>query len=183
MTEVESGRILTPNLPAIRRTSELTVWPPPPAPQARTSFTRTVVRTTIVAVAVVTVIYLMFLRQPSELHTASVAAPGWEELGSCSETISLDGSRSLSLHSDGRVSFARTSAQTEKAARDNAIERGNWKYDETSKRYLITRGEDAAPYSLVSSDEASVCILISGSPTSADLTSSWFAVRSHDEDY
>ena len=97
---------------------------------------------------------------------------GWETLSGCSEFVSLDNSKELSLFDDNRVRL-----NDKDGAKDRYVW-GSWSYDQDTKRYSIDVNEGNAQYLMVSiPSAASTCILAAGELNAADLSNSWFSTQ------
>jgi hypothetical protein len=96
---------------------------------------------------------------------------GWESLSSCSELVSLDSSKELSLFDDNRVRLNDKDGTTG----DHYVW-GSWSYDEASKRYTIAVNDSTSTYLAVSVPNTAIaCILAAGDLNATDLRASWFA--------
>jgi hypothetical protein len=102
----------------------------------------------------------------------SPAMPGWDELGSCTETISLDEEKTLTLADDGSVTLVDYSKATG-SSKEAPVEYGQWRYEPEPKRYAVVIGGLETRYLFLSMDN--VCALIKGDLRTADLTQSWFS--------
>jgi hypothetical protein len=118
--------------------------------------------------------------KPSNNRSASPVTPGWDELGSCSETISLDKNKSLTFTADGSATLTDFAAVQEDGSKKIAIGRGDWKYDAATKRLFVTVREIEVTYLLLSSDLLATCMLIKGDLSAADLMGSWFSTSDDD---
>src|SRR5205809_378449 len=67
---------------------------------------------------------------PQAATDSSPALPGWDDLGACAETHSLDGQWTLELLSDGRATTSGSVA--------SETANGNWTFDEGAKLYRVT---------------------------------------------
>jgi hypothetical protein len=77
--------------------------------------------------------YLIFFRDGAPKSTPNhTTAPGWNDLIACSETSSLDGTKSLSLGEDGTATLREEGAD----GKDRGTT-GKWSFDATSKRYAV----------------------------------------------
>jgi hypothetical protein len=102
----------------------------------------------------------------------SPAMRGWDELGSCTETISLDKAKTLTLADDGSVTLIDYS-NTTGSSKEAPVEYGHWRYEPEPKRYAVAIGGLETRYLFLSMDN--VCALIKGDLRTADLTQSWFS--------
>lgn len=113
-------------------------------------------------------------------HTStSTSAPdafpvGWLDLANCSDTVSLDGKRWLSLSSDQTVELSDRSGDASKtvSAQPRA---GKWTYDPSSRRYAVTLDGQITNYSVLFPDNVATCILVKGDLDKANLIESWFS--------
>ena len=110
-------------------------------------------------------------------HRAPVPTPepvqGWDELGSCSDSISLDGTKELLLEADGSARILNNSPVKEGEDAGDRGADGDWRLTPSWKHYAVTIGAQTTSYLLVSPSE-NICILIAGDVAAADLRASWF---------
>jgi hypothetical protein len=116
--------------------------------------------------------WILFIKEktPATLYPA-----GWDDLIACSELVSIDGSKRLSL-SENHVLKVYDKAGTKKA------ESGTWSYREQSKQYSIVLADQSWNYVLVSPNGSDTCILASGNVEAADLRASWFSITAEYDD-
>jgi hypothetical protein len=120
-------------------------------------------------------VYLIFFREDTHKSAPNrPTTPGWTDLILCSETISLDGKKTLSLGDDG------TATLTEEGddKKENAI-KGKWSYDAKSQRYAVTTNGMTTTYTIASPQGS--CMLVKGEVQAADLHGSWFSSTSNEE--
>jgi hypothetical protein len=125
------------------------------------------------AIGIVLVYVTIFHRSADSPSTPII--PGWTDLAPCSYTTSFDGTKDLALDEDHRASRFDNAVVSDN--KNNPV-RGSWSFDESSKRYSVTFGNDTTVYSVLSIERAG-CILVKGDLESADLRRSWFS----SEDY
>jgi hypothetical protein len=107
---------------------------------------------------------------------SGTAAPlGWDDLSTCSELVSIDGSTRLSLFENHVLEVYDKSA-TKK------VESGTWSYLEQSKQYSIVLAGQSWNYVLVSPNGSDTCMLANGSVEAADLRASWFSINTEYDD-
>jgi hypothetical protein len=94
-------------------------------------------------------------------QVAATMPPGWYDILSCTPFSSFDGSQTILLIRNNTVLLGNIS--------------GTWSFDSTTRRYTISVDGQTNSYTLMNGDSNNVCILIAGSPTSANLERSWFA--------
>jgi hypothetical protein len=117
-------------------------------------------------------VYWMFLHRPER----PPSAPGWDDLISCSEATSLDGTRRLSVSENSHAILYEAHGPSDRGERSETISReGTWSFDETSKRYVVVLSGETTTYLLVSPGNGGMCMLIAGEMQSADLRQSWFS--------
>jgi hypothetical protein len=120
-------------------------------------------------------IYWAFFRESPEKRASVPSVPGWDELGSCSDTVSLDMQRALELSEDGGATL--TDLTAPKNDRIEHAVHGEWRFDAASKKYSVTLDAQIVIYSLVSRESIATCILVKGDLGAADLTASWFSIQ------
>jgi len=131
---------------------------------------------TPIACVLVVGISIVFVRSEFNETANQPASPliaGWDDLISCSYTVSFDGTKQLELFEDRRVTLS--------AVGDDKIDKiaeGQWSFDENAKRYTIAVGGSTNSYSIVSLPLPPVvsCVLITGTINAADLRASWFSI-------
>jgi hypothetical protein len=132
-------------------------------------------------------VVLYFLLFRSE-HRPKVPAPepvaGWDELGSCSQTISLDGTKELFLDPQGQARIFDNAPLMKEG--EPPLDRGGdgyWRLGPSGKQYAVTIAGETKNYFLVSPSE-NICVLIAGDVAAADLRASWFGSgQSTDDSY
>ncbi|MGF6313430.1 hypothetical protein ABIB82_007570 [Bradyrhizobium sp. i1.8.4] len=100
---------------------------------------------------------------------------GWNELVSCSDMTSLDGTQRMTLSEDQVVSL-----RDERGPKSSKS--GLWFYDQSSKRYSVTLLGQTSNYSIVAPRGTGTCMLIKGDLEAADLGGSWFSSSTDDYD-
>jgi hypothetical protein len=171
----------TKTLPALRPTSELTIWSrpsPPLPPSVRGPFVGKALSRAFWVIAAGLLLYGFFFRGSHDKSRSY--AQEWQQLAGCSETVSLDGKKLLHLFDDGHASLENHSPPEEHEDRNSRPKDGAWKYDEDSKNYSITFNGETTAYSLVSPEHLGICMLVYGNFTAADLTASWFSTLDED---
>ena len=98
------------------------------------------------------------------------AVAGWTALLDCPLFKSWDGKKGLSLSRHGTADLYSTPL-----AESQNETKGTWSFDPLADRYHITVKGIPALYSLSLSPPNSICILLKGTHSSADLTQSWFS--------
>ncbi len=100
--------------------------------------------------------------------------PRWAALGNCTNVISFDGARELTVLSD-KTATVRTRLK-EGAADPPQDAHGSWSFNEETGQYAIKIGTTESVYSLISIEPANTCMLIKGTVESANLSGSWFSL-------
>jgi hypothetical protein len=119
-------------------------------------------------------IYGVFFRTDhSKNAPITEASLEWYDLGSCTETRSLDGKRRLSLEEDKKAELHET-IQTEAKTTQQTIS-GNWSYDPAARRYTVNIDGGTTSYSLINERDVPGCMLVKGTLAQANLLESWFA--------
>jgi hypothetical protein len=106
--------------------------------------------------------------------------PGWDDLILCSNLVSLEGAKTLSLSEDHSVIFTDDKAVENNSADNNFTIKGTWSYDESLKEYAVTLSGVTAIYTVVQPKNSPACLFIQGKLEAADLRESWVSV---DNDY
>jgi hypothetical protein len=112
------------------------------------------------------VFWITFKRTEKPPNEAPIL--GWSELASCSDLMSLDGTKQLTLFENHSVKF-----HDEGSSKVSKI--GLWSYDEPSKRYSVTLPDQTSTYFIVAPRGTDTCMLIKGDLEAADLRGSWFS--------
>jgi hypothetical protein len=124
--------------------------------------------------------YLMVFNQEAE--ETSEPPAGWDELEACGTMRSIDGMRQLQLRRDQAATVTDLSPAKEGESQQRKPIETRWDYDSQAERYAIVIGERKDVYSLMKMQSPPVCILLKGDAGSADLNSSWFAIRNVRQD-
>lgn len=107
--------------------------------------------------------------------------PGWDDLAPCSDALSLDRTKQLSLQSDGRaVLHDIKPVKPGEAAQDHTAN-GAWRFDASSKQYSITFKDKTTNYQLLANSDITACVLVKGELDTANLLESWFAIIDDDD--
>ncbi len=117
-------------------------------------------------------LWILFIKEKTP---ATLSPPGWDDLVACSELVSIDGSKRLSL-SENHVLKVYDKTGTKKA------EGGTWSYREQSKQYSITLADQNWNYVLVAPNGSDTCMLTKGSVEAANLGASWFSIANEHDD-
>jgi hypothetical protein len=120
-----------------------------------------------------TVLWIAFRRTDQPLNEGLTL--GWNELVSCSDLTSLDGTQRMTLSENHVVSL-----RDERGPKFSKS--GLWLYDEPSKRYSVTLLDQTSIYSIVAPRGTDTCMLIKGDLEAADLRGSWFSSSADDYD-
>jgi hypothetical protein len=121
--------------------------------------------------------YWVFVHGPEKVPTV----PGWDDLISCSDSTSLDGTRRLSVSENSHATLYEARGPSDRRKGHETISReGTWSFDEISKRYLVVLNGETTAYLLVSPESGGMCMLIAGEVQSADLRQSWFSSPADD---
>jgi len=103
-------------------------------------------------------------------------ALGWDDLISCSDSTSLDGTRRLSVSGNSNATLYEARGPSDRRRDNEAISKeGTWSFDEISKRYLVVLNGETTTYLLVIPEGGGMCMLIAGDIQSADLRQSYFS--------
>ena len=94
---------------------------------------------------------------------------GWLELGGCTETRSIDGSKWLHLSDDNSAELRESSRNKEQ------LSKGVWSFDPAEKRYVVTIDGAAMHYLLLDAHDIPGCMLVKGTFGRANLRQSWFS--------
>lgn len=116
-------------------------------------------------------------------ESKELAVPaGWLDLGSCAFTRSFDGKRLLTLSEDQSAELQEPQPEQKKEG-NTRFRKGEWSYDEQSKRYAITMNDQTSKYSLLSQEGIETCILVNGNLETANLRESWFSTAEDPSDF
>jgi hypothetical protein len=121
------------------------------------------------------VAFLSWMLFVKEKASAPPPPAGWDDLSPCSELVSIDGLKRLSLF-ENHVLEIYDNAATKKA------ESGTWSYLEQSKQYSIVLADQNSNYILVSPNGSDTCMLANGSVGAANLRASWFSITTEYDD-
>jgi hypothetical protein len=99
------------------------------------------------------------------------ATPGWEDLILCSELVSFDGKKTLSLFDDGTAEL-KDNSDTEKLSA-----KGKWVPGNAPNRYSIQFENKDLHYERIAPEGWGSCMLVFGTSFGANLQLSWFAVE------
>jgi hypothetical protein len=117
-------------------------------------------------------VYWVFVHRPEIVPTAL----GWDDLISCSDSTSLDGTKRLSVSENSHAILYEAHGPSDRRRGNETISKeGAWSFDQISKRYLVVLNGETRTYLLVSPEGGGMCMLISGDVQSADLHQSWFS--------
>ena len=122
---------------------------------------------------------LVIILRPWDTPVARApAAPshhGWARLLPCSDTASMDGSKTLTLDEDHSAKLVE--GDPAHAAAGKTTVEGEWRFDRGRGLYSVTLNGKSTSYSIesISAGPATVCALIKGDLGAADLRSSWFS--------
>ena len=117
-------------------------------------------------------VYWTFVHRPEMVPTAL----GWDDLISCSDSTSLDGTRRLSVSGNSNATLYEARGPSDRSRDNEAISKeGTWSFDEISKRYLVVLNGETTTYLLVIPEGGGMCMLIAGDIQSADLRQSYFS--------
>jgi hypothetical protein len=120
----------------------------------------------------VALIYWAFVHRPEIVPTAL----GWDDLISCSDSTSLDGTRRLSVSENNNAILYEARGPSDRRRDNETISKeGTWSFDEISKKYLIVLNGETTTYLLVIPEGGGMCMLIAGDVQSADLRQSYFS--------
>jgi hypothetical protein len=128
--------------------------------------------------AAVALVYWIFFYKPDEALTTEIqsAVPGWDDLIPCSDMVSFDGTKTLTLYEDHRTSvYYKDPLKEPKEGERGVTVEGTWSFDEISKRYSVTLNGLTTDYLMLSPEDVSTCMLIKGDLEAADLRGSWFS--------
>jgi hypothetical protein len=117
-------------------------------------------------------LWILFVKEKTPT-TPPIA--GWDDLSACSELVSIDGSKRLSL-SENHVVKVYDKTATKKT------ESGTWSHSEQSKQYSITLADQNWDYVLVAPNGSDTCMLAKGSVEAANLGASWFSIANEYDD-
>ena len=121
-------------------------------------------------------VYWMFFRGGDETKPNTYEPPmGWLELSGCTGTRSFDGTKWLSLSDDKSAELRELLPARKHEKSKERLSRGEWNYDEASKKYIVSINGETTSYSLLSESDVPGCILVKGNFNAANLAESWFA--------
>ena len=87
--------------------------------------------------------YWVIVHKPEKVPTAL----GWDDLISCSDSTSLDGTRRLSVSENSHAILYEAHGPSDRGERSETISReGTWSFDETSKRYVVVLNGETTTY-------------------------------------
>jgi hypothetical protein len=135
-------------------------------------------RAAIVGCALAAAIYVTYLRPARSPQLPESA--GWDDLAPCSDALSLDRTKQLSLESDGRAVLHDIRPVKPGETPQDRTANGAWRLDASSKRYSITFKDETTNYQLLASSDISTCVLVKGELDTANLLKSWFAIIDDD---
>jgi hypothetical protein len=98
---------------------------------------------------------------PPPTEPTPPAEPGWQELGACAETTSLDASHTLELSADGGATLTERHSQIE----------GRWTFEAGAYQVAFPRSRET--YRRVMAG-GGICMLVVGPPGAVDLRISFF---------
>jgi hypothetical protein len=101
---------------------------------------------------------------------AAPSPPGFDELGSCTDLVSLTGDETLSLFEDHSVELDPDAHDVN----SKAIE-GTWSYDESAKTYAVSLGGVMSTYTAYSPEALTVCLFVKGGLDAGNLRESWIS--------
>ena len=128
--------------------------------------------------AAVALVYWIFFYKSDEARTLEnkSAIPGWDDLIPCSDMVSFDGTKTLTLYEDHRASFYdNDQLKAPKEGEHGVTAEGTWSFDEISKRYSVTLNGLTTDYLMLFPEDVNTCMLIKGDLETADLRGSWFS--------
>jgi hypothetical protein len=117
-------------------------------------------------------LWILFIKEKTP---ATLSPAGWDDLIACSELVSIDGSKRLSLF-ENHVLKVYDKTATKKT------ESGTWSYREQSKQYSIMLADQNWDYVLVAPNGSDTCMLAKGSVEAANLGASWFSIANEYDD-
>jgi hypothetical protein len=110
------------------------------------------------------------------------SVPGWQDLILCSELVSMDGRKTLSLSEDHSVILhEEESAQGKDDKKGDRDVKGTWSYDQLYNEYSVSLVGTTTTYTIVNPEVANTCLFIKGTLESANLRESWFSWIDQDE--
>jgi hypothetical protein len=123
-------------------------------------------------------IYVIYLRPAKSPQLPE--NPGWDDLAPCSDALSLDRTKQLTLEIDGRAVLHDIRPVKPGEAPQDRTTNGAWRFDASSKRYSITFKDETTNYQLLASSDITTCVLVKGELDTANLLESWFATIGDD---
>jgi hypothetical protein len=117
-------------------------------------------------------LWILFIKEKTP---AMLSPAGWDHLIPCSELISMDGAKRLSLSENHVLKVYDKTGTTR-------TETGTWSYREESKQYSIVLSDQNWIYVLVSPNGSDTCMLASGNVEAANLRASWFSITTEYDD-
>ncbi len=128
--------------------------------------------------AAVALVYWIFFYRPDEARTTENKStpPGWDDLAPCSDMVSFDGTKTLTLSEDHRASvYYKDPLKEPKEGERGVSVEGTWSFDEISKRYSVIFNGVTTDYLMLFPEDVNTCMLIKGDLETADLRGSWFS--------
>jgi hypothetical protein len=117
----------------------------------------------------------------SETSKSQIAPTrGWDDLILCSNLVSLEGEKTLSLSEDHSVIFEDDEVAENNSKENQVTIKGTWSYDENSKEYTVTLGRMTTIYTVMQPKNSPACLFIKGKLEAADLRESWVSANSDD---
>jgi hypothetical protein len=105
--------------------------------------------------------------QPATVPTVA----GWDDLISCSDLVSFDGKKTLSLNEDGTASL------DDNSEAKRLTQKGKWELGNQPATYVTHFGDRSLHYERIAPEGWQSCMLVAGTSLSANLRLSWFAVE------
>jgi hypothetical protein len=106
-------------------------------------------------------------------RAARPVVAGWEDIEECGSLTSFDGTKTIDLERDNKVTLTEKSADgDDKSERKSS---GTWSFDEDNERYTVSLADKSLEYTLVKPEESNVCIFTPSDDVDAvNLRESWF---------
>jgi hypothetical protein len=126
----------------------------------------------IAGLSVVALVWFVLPQFTGSTKTATVpAVAGWDDLILCSDLVSFDGKKTLSLDEDGTASL------DDNSEAQRLTQKGEWELGNRPATYVIHFGDRSLHYERIAPEEWQSCMLVAGTSLSANLQLSWFAVE------
>jgi hypothetical protein len=138
---------------------------------AGSNLQRMILPLVLMAALILGVYYILSTENARRASRPVVA--GWEDIEECGSLSSFDGTKTIDLERDHKVTLTEKSADgDDKSERKSS---GTWSFDEDNERYTVSLADKSLEYTLVKPEESNVCIFTPSDDVGAvNLRESWF---------